>query len=1193
MKRTKKGNAAKRAAAAALAAATLLGSTFGTAATASARVRTGSTGKDVEPANYTNATHSTVRVDMSDTEALKSSGQNVYLLQEVKPKLEMLAGSPFYSLEGPTTGYVRMDAQALKDLGLTYDGAEYQYSGDVARYTFEEQAVTADGRTVDVSYTLSDPLIRYGATSSSGEVKWDLTAYQDYYRFSRANATEGLVMATDSGVGTDDDVLMSHVLITIKMAYHDTGEEVANPNILYLARDLDVYNDAYNLWSEGLRFGDGWGGEIYVDADTRLRISSDGSKYDSCGKGSSLAEDEPEDEAAAIMTSGTAQVEWYGCFGGRTFLSNFFSPVGYLRVQKSSDDPCGLTAGNAAYSLEGAQYGVYASEEAARNDENRIYTLTTGADGLTEAVTLPAGVQYFVKETAAPSGYALSDEVIAVTVAAENGADAPKTLAASDKALGDPVKIEIKKVDAATGEASQGTATLAGTEFTVSYYGGYYDESSLPETPTRSWTLKANESGYAALGEQWLVSGDEFYMAENGECTMPCGTVKIEETAAPSGYVLPDGGDAYVFQIVADAEGNVTHTGSFKGTIERADTVISGGVRVKKTDDAGEPVEGAVFAVYNANGKAVNVGGTEYADGEAVATVTTGADGIAATAADALPVGSYRVKEISAPDGYMLNEEWEKEFTIAENGQTADFTDDPCVDAKLARGIEIVKTVEDYAADAKAGDVLTFGFTATNTGNVRLTGVSIVDEMEGLSEISYEWPGEEGVLEPGEAVTATATYALTQDDIENEEVHNSATAVGQPDVPNDPPITSPPFTVAPPLDPPAEITLDKAADKDVIEEAKPGDEIAYTFTVTNTGSKILYGVTIADDLEGLSEISYEWPREEGTLYPGESATAAAVYAVTQDDIDEGEVVNTATATGHDNKGREVSDKDDTETEIPGDPSIDLVKEADKEEAKGAGEEIAYTFTITNDGPKTLYDVTLADELEGLSEITVEWPGEAGTLLPGESATAHASYVTTQADADAGEVVNTASVTGRDKDGKEVSDEDDVKTTIPVEPEIELVKEVDKAEVRDAKAGEILTYTFTVTNTGNVTLTGVVISDALEGMSEIAYVWPAEEGTLLPGESATATATYAVTGADIAAGKVVNEATATGTASDGREVSDDDDATTTLVAPTPTPTPTQPVRVVQTGDNSNWTIYALIGAGAIIVAALILIKVGKK
>ncbi|MFT4213707.1 MAG: hypothetical protein QM622_02895, partial [Microbacterium sp.] len=152
---------------------------------------------------------------------------------------------------------------------------------------------------------------------------------------------------------------------------------------------------------------------------------------------------------------------------------------------------------------------------------------------------------------------------------------------------------------------------------------------------------------------------------------------------------------------------------------------------------------------------------------------------------------------------------------------------------------------------------------------------------------------------------------------------------------------------------------------------------------------------------------------------------------------------------------------------------------------------------------------------------------------------------TQADIDAGAVVNTATASGVSSggvlvEGESVTDTDEVTVSVTPVPAVELVK---VASVGGSGAvGDVVTYTLTATNTGNVTLSGVEIVDLLTGLSGLSYDWPGDEGTLAPGESVVATATLVLTKAHLTDGEVVNSATVTGTSSGGDVVEGSDSVT---------------------------------------------------
>ncbi|MEJ1115661.1 hypothetical protein WBN73_15345 [Paenarthrobacter sp. CCNWLY172] len=456
---------------------------------------------------------------------------------------------------------------------------------------------------------------------------------------------------------------------------------------------------------------------------------------------------------------------------------------------------------------------------------------------------------------------------------------------------------------------------------------------------------------------------------------------------------------------------------------------------------------------------------------------------------------------------------------------------------------------------SQVGDVMTYTFTSKNTGNVKLTNVSITDPLAGLSALDYTWPGTPGELLPGQTVTATATYAITQADIDAGHVANAATTTGTPPV--GPPVTPPPGTTDTPLTTAPAMEFTKSADASAIQDPSVvGDQITYTFTSKNTGNVKLTGVVINDPLPGLSALEYTWPGTPGELLPGQTVTATATYAITQADINAGHVANTATTVGTPPTGPAVTPPPaGTDTPLTPAPAMEFTKTADAsgvQDPSVVGDRIVYTFTAKNSGNVTLTNVSITDPLAGLSALTYTWPGAAGTLLPGQTVTATATYAITQADIDAGHVANSATTTGTPPVGPPVTPPPGTTDTpLTPGPAMEFTKSSDASAIQNpAVVGDVITYTFTAKNSGNVTLTNVSITDPLAGLSALTYTWPGAAGTLLPGQTVTATATYAITQADIDAGHVANSATTTGTPPVGPPVTPPPGTTDTPLTPAP-------------------------------------------
>jgi len=393
----------------------------------------------------------------------------------------------------------------------------------------------------------------------------------------------------------------------------------------------------------------------------------------------------------------------------------------------------------------------------------------------------------------------------------------------------------------------------------------------------------------------------------------------------------------------------------------------------------------------------------------------------------------------------------------------------------------------------------------------------------------------------------------------------------------------------------------KSADDSAVHDpSKAGDLITYTFTAKNTGNVTLKNVVIDDPLAGLSALTFSWPGAAGTLLPAETVTATATYAITQADIDAGHVANSATTTGTPPVGPPVTPPPgETDTPLTPAPGMEFTKTADASAVHSpskVGDLITYTFTAKNTGNVTLTNVSIDDPLAGLSALSYTWPGAAGTLLPGQTVTATATYAITQADINAGHVANSATTTGTPPTGPSVTPPPGT-TDTPLTPAagLEFTKTADASAVGDpTHVGDLITYTFTVKNTGNVPLKGVVVNDSMPGLSALNYAWPGDAGVLLPGQTVTATATYAITQADINAGKVANTATATGIPPAGPPVSTPP-ATAEVTFP-PTVPPAAPSASDQSGGSlaSTGVVLTVLPISLLVVGAgLFLFLAGRR
>jgi uncharacterized repeat protein (TIGR01451 family) len=208
------------------------------------------------------------------------------------------------------------------------------------------------------------------------------------------------------------------------------------------------------------------------------------------------------------------------------------------------------------------------------------------------------------------------------------------------------------------------------------------------------------------------------------------------------------------------------------------------------------------------------------------------------------------------------------------------------------------------------------------------------------------------------------------------------------------------------------------------------------------------------------------------------------------------------------------------------PGLSIDKIAGTPTSNNAGGSIPYRFVVTNTGNVTVSGLTINDpQLSAAAVCPVT------TLAPGASTTCTGAHTITQAEVDAGVVNNTATATGNlPGSGSVTSAPDSTSTTIVQTPAIAAVKTAtittDNGVPGAADENDVITYNVVITNSGNVTLTGLTVTDSLEGRP--ATTLACTPTTLAPGASATCPSyTYTVTSADVIAGGTLdNVVTAT-------------------------------------------------------------------
>ncbi len=469
-------------------------------------------------------------------------------------------------------------------------------------------------------------------------------------------------------------------------------------------------------------------------------------------------------------------------------------------------------------------------------------------------------------------------------------------------------------------------------------------------------------------------------------------------------------------------------------------------------------------------------------------------------------------------------------------------TDTETIPPDQAPNIEVNKRATPSTITT-AGEVISYTITATNTGNVTLEEVVISDPL--LTNLSCELNGNNFAndgsesLAVGEVVTCQGSYTATLADINAEEIRNVVTTRSE--TPSGNVITDTDTeTVIVTQAPSIEIDKDSSNNTSL----SVGDTVNYTFTVINTGNVTLDNISITDPLPNLSTIICP----QDSLEPNESMICTASYIITQADVDAGSITNTATVTGNPPKG-DPNDPDDdvtdTDTEtIPPDqaPNIEVNKRATPSTITTAGEVISYTITATNTGNVTLEEVVISDPL--LTNLSCELNGNnfandgSESLAVGEVVTCQGSYTATLADINAEEIRNVVTTRSETPSGNVITDTDTETVIVTQAPSIEIDK--DSSNNTSLSVGDTVNYTFTVINTGNVTLDNISITDPLPNLSTI--ICP--QDSLEPNESMICTASYIITQADVDAGSITNTATVTGNPPKGDPNDPDDDVTDT-------------------------------------------------
>ncbi|MEU4625182.1 isopeptide-forming domain-containing fimbrial protein [Actinoplanes sp. NPDC023801] len=432
--------------------------------------------------------------------------------------------------------------------------------------------------------------------------------------------------------------------------------------------------------------------------------------------------------------------------------------------------------------------------------------------------------------------------------------------------------------------------------------------------------------------------------------------------------------------------------------------------------------------------------------------------------------------------------------------------------------------------NAEAGDTIAYSYTVTNDGNVTMDNFSVTDSLIGTVTCT-------GLsLTPGQsAICPGGSYPVTQAHIDAgqpilSEAYLLGRQIGMPAPQSYGPDTSstPVAPAAPSLAAVVTAVVSPAANQ---LAAETGDTVRYRTVLTNDGNQTITGIGVSDPRSGTATCPGT------TLAPNDSMTCLSTspYTVTANDIDGNVPVATTVTVAGSTPGAPSGTLLTRQADFPvvsASPALTIaataaVTPAGHHDQLVLNDSIAYRFTVRNTGNRTMTGIVVSATRTG----TASCP--ATTLAVGASTTCTSGtpYVVTQPDVEAGQpITETASVTARafgttvdltfgpaaaTEQMATPADSLDLAVTATVAPAAHQIA---------ARVGDTVSYRYTVTNDGDVQVSGIAVDDALVGAATCGVT------SLAPGASTTCTGgrAYRVTQADVDADRAIREpATVTG------------------------------------------------------------------
>ena len=345
-------------------------------------------------------------------------------------------------------------------------------------------------------------------------------------------------------------------------------------------------------------------------------------------------------------------------------------------------------------SLEGAVYEITAAEDIITTDGTVrakkgevVDTLTTGEDGSAKSKELYLG-EYEVKEATAPHGMVRSSEIHAVELVYAGQEIAVTETATDFYNERQHVAVDFVKTletDEAYGVGNNGE--VKGVTF------GLYAAEEV---------TAADGSVIPADG---LIEVISFDRDGHGKVLsdLPMGSYYVQEISTNAAYIIDDTKYPIDFEYAGQESSSVIITINEGKEIENE--LIYGSVRGKKSNEDGEDLGGAVIGIFK-------TGTTEYTEENAIATATSEDDG--SFSFEKVPYGTWVVREIESPKGYVLSEE-EISVTISEADEAVEIT---LVNSFITGNIALSKLDKDYPENRLTGAVFEVYFDTDGDGKL-------------------------------------------------------------------------------------------------------------------------------------------------------------------------------------------------------------------------------------------------------------------------------------------------------------------------------------------------------------------------------------------------------------------------------------------------------------------------------------------